>query len=63
VLKLTFFLAYMSEKRFVDRDTLVQDYVESLESKNAEEKTKRDACEIVGRIFEIRKERRARSAH
>ena len=32
----------MSEKRFVDHDTSVQDHVESLESKNAEEKTKWD---------------------
>ena len=42
MLKLTFFLVYMSKKRFVDHDTSVQDYVESLESKNAEEKTKWD---------------------
>jgi len=32
----------MSEKRFVAHDTSVEDYVESLESKNAKEKTKRD---------------------
>jgi len=32
----------MSEKRFVDHDTSVQNHVESLESKNAEEKTKWD---------------------
>ena len=30
----------MSEKRFVAHDTLVEDFVESLESKNAKEKTK-----------------------
>ena len=32
----------MSEKRFVAHDTSVEDYVESLESKNTKEKTKRD---------------------
>ena len=30
------------EKRFVDHDTLVEDYVESLENKNTKEKTERD---------------------
>ena len=32
----------MSEKRFVAHDTSVEDFVESLESKNAKEKTKRE---------------------
>ena len=32
----------MNEKRFVHHDTSVEDYVESLESKNTKEKTKRD---------------------
>jgi len=32
----------MSEKRFVAHDTSVEGYVESLESKNTKEKTKRD---------------------
>jgi len=32
----------MSEKRCVAHDTSVEDYVESLESKNTKEKTKRD---------------------
>ena len=32
----------MSEKRFVAHDTSVEDYVESLESKNTKEKRKRD---------------------
>jgi len=32
----------MSEKRFVAHDTSVEDYVESLESKNRKKKTKRD---------------------
>ena len=32
----------MNEKRFVDHDTSVEDYVESLENKNTKEKTKRD---------------------
>ena len=30
------------EKRFVDHDTLVEDYVESLKNKNTKEKTERD---------------------
>jgi len=33
----------MSEKRFVARNSSLEDYVESLESKNTKEKTKRDA--------------------
>ena len=32
----------MSEKRFVDHDTSVEDYMESLENSNMKEKTKRD---------------------
>jgi len=32
----------MSEKRFVAHDTSVEDYVESIKSKNAKQKTKRD---------------------
>ena len=32
----------MNEKRFVDHDTSVEDYVESLENKNTTEKTKRN---------------------
>ena len=35
-------LKHMKEKRFVDHDTSVEDYVERLENKNAKEKTKRD---------------------
>ena len=35
-------LKNMNEKRFVDHDTSVEDYVESLENKNTKEKTKRD---------------------
>ena len=31
----------MNEKRFVDHDTALEDYVESLENKNTKEKTKR----------------------
>ena len=31
-----------NEKRFVDHDTSVEDYVESLENRNTKEKTKRD---------------------
>ena len=32
----------MNEKRFVDHDTSVEDYLESRENKNTKEKTKRD---------------------
>ena len=32
----------MGEKRFVAHNSSVEDYVESLESKNTKEKTKRD---------------------
>ena len=32
----------MNEKRFVDYDTSVKDYLESHENKNTKEKTKRD---------------------
>ena len=32
----------MKEKRFVDHDTSVEDYVESLENKDTKEKAKRD---------------------
>ena len=32
----------MNEKRFVDHDTSVKDYLESHENKNTKEKTKRD---------------------
>ena len=32
----------MSEKRFVAHDTSVEDYVESLKSKNTKEKTKQE---------------------
>ena len=32
----------MNEKRFVDHDTSVEDYVESLEKRITKEKTKRD---------------------
>ena len=35
-------LKNMNEKRFVDHDTSVENYVENLESKNLKEKTKRD---------------------
>ena len=35
-------LKNMNEKRFVDHDTSVEDYVESLENRNTKEKTKRD---------------------
>ncbi|XP_073250403.1 cholesterol 24-hydroxylase-like [Porites lutea] len=35
-------LKNMNEKRFVDHDTSVEDYVESLENGNTKEKTKRD---------------------
>ena len=42
----------MSEERFVDHDASVQDYVESLESKNAEEKTKRDVKMLEEFFFE-----------
>ena len=36
-------LKNMNEKKFVDHDTLVEDYVETLEKKNTKEKTKGDA--------------------
>ena len=35
-------LKNMNEKRFVDHDTSVKDYLESHENKNTKEKTKRD---------------------
>ena len=35
-------LENMNEKRFVDHDTSVEDYVESLENRKTKEKTKRD---------------------
>ena len=35
-------LKNMNEKRFVDHDISVEDYVESLENRNTKEKTKRD---------------------
>ena len=35
-------LKNMSEKRFVDHDTSVQNYMENPESKNLKEKTKQD---------------------
>ena len=35
-------LEYMNEKRFVDHDTSVEDYLESRANKNTKEKTKRD---------------------
>ena len=35
-------LKNMNEKRFVDHDTSVENYLENLESKNLKEKTKRD---------------------
>ena len=38
----------MSEKRFVPYETLVEDYVESMENRNTKEKTKRDV-----QLFEI----------
>ena len=37
-----FVFVHFIEKRFVDRDTSVEDYVESLGNKNTKEKTKRD---------------------
>ena len=37
----------MIEERFVDHDTSVEDYMESLENKNTKEKTKR-----AGRLLE-----------
>ena len=55
-------LKNMNEKRFVDHDTSVEDYVdsESLKNKNTKEKTK----QVVKLLetFEKRKERRSRSA-
>ena len=41
-LKLSEVLKLKKEKRFVDHDTSVEDYMESLEKKNTKEKTKRD---------------------
>ena len=43
----------MSEKRFVDHDTSVENYVENLESKNLKQKTKRDVklLETYARTF------------
>ena len=38
------------EKRFVDHDTLVEDYVESLETKNTKENNG-TRCEIAGTDF------------
>ena len=40
----------MNEKTFVDHDTSVKDYVESLKNRNTKEKTKQ--CEIAGNVFE-----------
>ena len=40
----------INEKRFVDHDTSVEDYVESLENKNTKDETKQDVN------FEKRKE-------
>ena len=37
-----FVFVYFIEKRFVDHDTSVEDYVESPGNKNTKEKTKRD---------------------
>ena len=55
-------LKNMNEKRFVDHDTSVEDYVdpESLKNKNTKEKTK----QVVKLLetFQKRKERRSRSA-
>ena len=53
-------LKNMNEKKFVDHDTLVEDYVETLEKKNTKEKTKGDAKLLE--TFQKRKERRFRSA-
>ena len=53
----------MSEKRLVAHDTSVQNYVESLETKQKHKREDEATCEIVGQIFEKRKKRRARSAH
>ena len=53
-------LKNMNEKRFVDHDTSVEDYVESLENKNTKEKTKQDVKLLE--TFEKRKERRSRGA-
>ena len=47
-------LKNMNEKRFVDHDTSVEDYMESLKNKNMKEKTTK--CEIAGNVFEKRKE-------
>lgn len=47
-------LKNMHEKRFVDHDTSVEDYMESLKNKKTKEKTTK--CEIAGNVFEKRKE-------
>ena len=43
-------LKNMNEKRFVDHDTAVEDYVESL--KNKYERENETRCEIAGNVFE-----------
>ena len=54
-------LKNMNGKRFVDYDTSVEDYVESLENRNTKGKTKRDV-KLLEKFLEERNERRARSA-
>ena len=53
-------LKNMNEKRFVDHDTSVENFVECLENKNTKENTKRDVKLLE--TFEKRKEPRSRSA-
>ena len=53
-------LKNMNEKRFVDHDTAVKDYVKSL--KNKYERENETRCEIAGNVFEKWKERQVRSA-
>ena len=43
-------LKNMNDKRFVDHDTAVKDYVESL--KNKYERENETRCEIAGNVFE-----------
>ena len=49
----------MSEKRFVIHDSSVEEYVESLENKNTQGKTKRDV-KLLNDFFKRRKKGRAR---
>ena len=52
----------MSEKRFVACETLIEDYVESMENRSARVKTKRDVQLFELRTFEKGEERREGSA-